>query len=158
MKALSPALLSIVPNVFLYTTPESVTYYNYPDNKLTDNLYFHPSIIAKDFLLNIGNLITVYILIGISYPLFLFLSFKLPVFSRYLGKYKWNVVLRAGMMTFFQLFLAAAVHLKYVRIALYRIDHLWSPPLLHGLLGPLSYHYRTSSYSIINARSAWPTS
>ena len=114
-KSLGPALFSIIPNAITLLVTPDISHANDPSNSLTDNLWYHPNLNNRDLLLNIGNLITLYILIGLSYPMFLFLSYKFPMFSKYLVKYKWNVFLRTVMVTFFQLFLVVVVHFKYVR-------------------------------------------
>ncbi len=119
MKALGPALFSVLPNIFTLLTPDSISHANDVDNKPTDNLGYHPNIISKDFLLNIGNLVTLYLLVAVSYPVLFFASYKFPYFFRYMDKYKWNVVLRTAIMTFFQVCLAAFVQLKYVRFCLF---------------------------------------
>ena len=117
-RALGPALLSIIPNAISLLLPPTISHASDPSNTLTDNLGYHPNLLNKDLLLNMGNLITLYILVGLSYPMFLFLSYKFPMFAKYLGKYKWNVLIRTIMVTFFQLFLVVVVQFKYVLILL----------------------------------------
>ena len=53
-------------------------------------------------------------ILAFSYPFFWALSTKFQFFEKYLTKYRWNVVLRTAMMTFFQVFLAIGVQFKYV--------------------------------------------
>ncbi len=119
MEVFSTSLLSIIPNVISAVAPSSMSHVNDADNKLTDNLNYHPNLFNKDMLLNTGYLLTVYLAVAVCYPVVLFLSYKFPMFSRYVDKYRWNVVLRTVMLTFFQLFLTATVQFKYITFSAY---------------------------------------
>ncbi len=113
-KSLSVSTLEFLPSILDYIVPSDSDPTERSENNFDDNFRYHPSLSGKDFLFNIGNVITAVMITAVTYGL-VWIGAKL--WTRLVNtknQYNHTVIYCTAGVTFLEVFLSACIQLKFV--------------------------------------------
>ncbi len=113
-QSLGVATMEFLPNILNYIVPPSSDPTDDPDNWFDDNFRNHPSLSGKNFLFNIGNIITT-VMFTVLFYFGLILGSKLwSRLEQTKVQYEHTVIYCTAGVTFLEIFLSACVQIKFV--------------------------------------------
>jgi len=112
-KQLGILSFEFLPNAVTLVIPNSITHAENPESELPDNAKNHASLEGKLFLVNIGNTVTLFILVGI-YALGVICLAPFFSFFRNQKSVLQSFVLEFAVLNYMELLLSAAIQLRYV--------------------------------------------
>jgi len=112
--SLGVATLEFLPNFFLISMPEYKDPNVHPENVLTNSAKYHPSLTGKNFLINIGNVISFYLIVLIVYPIVLLLGQFFTKLKSMEEKYRKTAIYNGLLFCFLEVSLSIFIQLAYV--------------------------------------------
>jgi len=125
--------LEFLPNIVTYVTPESE---KGELNEFTEDSIFkrHPSFLGKDFLLNIGNVITMYLIAILAYLFIYAGSFFCNRFQILRKQYENTVICSCMIVSFIEVFVAIFIYIKFSNSQILRTFSIISSICCFGFL------------------------